>query len=70
MKDIPWQTALNEASRISPTSLKCQGCGKEETFESPAAAFEAGWDCPPYFTGYITCDSCPISTVWKQLGWG
>lgn len=51
-------------------SLKCQGCGKEETFESPAAAFEAGWDCPPYFTGYITCDSCPISTVWKQLGWG
>lgn len=44
-------------------TLKCQGCGKEETFESPAAAFEAGWDCPPYFTGYITCDSCPISKV-------
>lgn len=52
-----------------PITLKCQGCGREETFESPARAFEAGWDCPPYFTGYITCDSCPISTVWKQIVW-
>lgn len=50
-------------------TLKCQGCSKEETFESPAHAFEAGWDCPPYFTGYVTCDTCPISKIWNQMGW-
>ena len=61
--------SFQEEAVVGPIAIKCQGCGKEETFESPAAAFEAGWDCPPYFTGYITCDSCPISTVWKQLGW-
>jgi hypothetical protein len=40
-------------------NLKCQCCGFEQEFESGQAAFDAGWDAPPHFTGYICCNLCP-----------
>ena len=62
--------------------LKCQCCGFEATFQDGEAAFVAGWDAPPHFTGYVCCDLCPGSFVvlgithrhaaahehWKQVG--
>lgn len=39
--------------------LRCDACNKEATFESAQAGFNAGWDFPPYFTGYVCCDTCP-----------
>ena len=39
--------------------LKCQCCGFEQEFDSREAAFQAGWDAPPHFTGYVTCNLCP-----------
>ncbi len=39
--------------------LKCQCCGFEQEFDSQEAAFQAGWDAPPHFTGYVTCNLCP-----------
>ena len=39
--------------------LKCQCCGFEQEFDSPEAAFQAGWDAPPHFTGYVACNLCP-----------
>jgi hypothetical protein len=43
--------------------LKCQCCGFSQEFENGEAAFKAGWDCPPHFTGYVCCDLCPGSFV-------
>lgn len=44
----------------------CEVCQKELT-KSAKEAHEAGWDTPPYFTGYIKCDGCPITkTAWYR----
>lgn len=43
--------------------LKCQCCGIEQKFATPDAAFEGGWDAPPWFTGYVCCDLCPAACV-------
>jgi hypothetical protein len=43
--------------------LKCQCCGFEQEFTDAEAAFQAGWDAPPHFTGYVSCDLCPGSYV-------
>jgi len=43
--------------------LKCECCGFEQEFEDDIQAFNAGWDCPPQFTGYVCCDLCPGSFV-------
>jgi hypothetical protein len=44
-------------------TLTCQCCGFSQTFESNQEAFEAGWDGPGYFTGYVCCNLCPGSFV-------
>ena len=41
----------------------CQCCGFSAFFEDGEAAFEAGWDAPPHFTGYVCCNLCPGSFV-------
>jgi hypothetical protein len=43
--------------------LKCQCCGFEQEFLDGEAAFKAGWDAPPHFSGYISCDLCPGSLI-------
>lgn len=43
--------------------LKCQCCLFEREFVNGEAAFEAGWDAPPHFTGYICCDLCPAVCI-------
>jgi hypothetical protein len=42
---------------------KCMCCGFVAEFEDGEAAFQAGWDAPPHFTGYVCCDMCPGSFV-------
>ncbi len=43
--------------------LKCQCCGFEAEFADGEAAFQAGWDAPPYFSGVICCHLCPASFI-------
>jgi hypothetical protein len=43
--------------------LKCDCCGFEQAFADAEAAFRAGWDAPPYFTGYVSCNLCPGSFI-------
>lgn len=44
-------------------TLKCDCCGFEQEFSDPGEAFNIGWDCAPYFTGYVSCNLCPASYV-------
>lgn len=46
----------------------CECCGKKITL-SAEDAYEKGWDVPPYFTGYIKCEDCPITKtmLWMML---
>jgi hypothetical protein len=44
-------------------NLKCQCCGFERQFADGEAAFEAGWDAPPHFTGYVACNLCPAVCI-------
>lgn len=39
--------------------LVCQCCGFRREFVDEEEAFRAGWDAPPHFTGYVSCDLCP-----------
>jgi hypothetical protein len=39
--------------------LTCECCKIEQEFADERAAFDAGWDAPPYFTEYVCCDLCP-----------
>ncbi len=48
--------------------FKCQCCGFEQDFLDGEAAFEAGWDAPPHFTGYICCNLCPAVCVVLNAG--
>lgn len=43
--------------------LKCDCCGFEQEFTDGEAAFEAGWDAPPHFTGFVCCHLCPAVCV-------
>lgn len=43
--------------------LKCQCCGIEQDFVDGEAAFRAGWDAPPHFTGFVCCDLCPAVCI-------
>jgi hypothetical protein len=43
--------------------LKCDCCHIEREFDDLEAAFWAGWDAPPHFTGYICCDLCPAVCI-------
>jgi hypothetical protein len=43
--------------------LKCQCCGIEQEFADGEAAFQAGWDAPPHFNGYVACNLCPAVCV-------
>ena len=43
--------------------LRCECCDFEQDFVDGQAAFDAGWDAPPWFTGYVCCDLCPGSFV-------
>ena len=44
------------------TQLTCACCGHSATFETPLAARDAAWQCPP-FVDYVACDLCPGSLV-------
>lgn len=41
----------------------CLCCGHTETFESPVAAYHAGWDVAPHFTLQPLCKLCPSAPV-------
>jgi hypothetical protein len=41
----------------------CQCCGFEQQFKDGEDAFQNGWDAPPHFTGYVTCNLCPAVCV-------
>lgn len=43
--------------------LTCGCCGITQEFENGEEAFEAGWDAPPHFTGYIACNLCPAAFI-------
>lgn len=43
--------------------FKCICCDVEKEFADGRAAFDAGWDVPPYFTLQPLCDLCPASAV-------
>jgi hypothetical protein len=50
-------------------TLKCQCCGFEQDFTDSTEAFNSGWDAPPHFTGYVSCNLCPASyVVLRQTG--
>ena len=49
------ELAAGDGTTVSYT---CECCGRSETFESPQAAFDAGWDNLPFFTVVTTCDGC------------
>lgn len=44
-------------------TLKCQCCGYEQAFADLEKAFQAGWDAPPHFTGYVCCNLCPAVCI-------
>jgi hypothetical protein len=46
---------------------ECEVCEAKLT-ASAKEAHELGWDTPPYFTGYIKCDNCPINktAIWAM----
>lgn len=48
--------------------LTCQCCGFEREFADLEKAFEAGWDAPPHFTGYVACNLCPAVCIVAGLG--
>lgn len=48
--------------------LKCECCGFEADLE-PNAAYQAGWDAPPYFTMVTTCPLCPSAHVLHGDTW-
>ena len=43
--------------------LKCQCCEYEEEFGDEEEAFEAGWDCLPYFSTHVCCPLCPAVCI-------
>ncbi len=43
--------------------LTCDCCGISAEFVDGEAAFQAGWDAPPHFTGYVACDLCPAVCI-------
>jgi peptide subunit release factor 1 (eRF1) len=54
---------MKEDRHQKPVKLKCEGCGVEAEFNSGDEAFRAGWDCPPMFTGVVTCPKCPSAPI-------
>jgi hypothetical protein len=48
---------------VPPVTLTCDCCGYTADFEDGEAAFNAGWDAPPHFSGYVSCPLCPSSNV-------
>lgn len=48
--------------------LKCQCCGIEKEFSDGEEAFQAGWDAPPHFYGYVCCDICPAVCIVLNAG--
>lgn len=44
-------------------ALVCQCCGFAQSFKDGEDAFRAGWDCPPHFSGYVSCNLCPGSWI-------
>lgn len=47
-------------------TLTCDCCGFSQEFIDGEEAFEAGWDAPPHFSQYVSCNLCPGS--WIVLG--
>jgi hypothetical protein len=47
---------------------ECEVCEAKLT-ASAKEAHELGWDTPPYFTGYVKCDNCPINKTAIWVMW-
>ncbi|MBI4728744.1 MAG: hypothetical protein HY775_04485 [Acidobacteria bacterium] len=47
--------------------LVCECCGYPREFRDADEAFEAGWDCRPYFSGPIICELCPSTLVTLRM---
>ncbi len=43
--------------------LTCMCCGFTQHFKDGEEAFDLGWDAPPHFRGYVSCDLCPGSLI-------
>ena len=43
--------------------LTCDCCNFSQEFKDGQEAFEKGWDAPPYFSQYISCNLCPGSFI-------
>ena len=54
---------MKDDQHQKPVKLKCEGCGVEAEFNSAEEAVEVGWDCPPMFTGIVTCPNCPSAPI-------
>jgi hypothetical protein len=50
-------------------TYKCDCCGFKQNFTDGEAAFQAGWDAPPHFFGYVSCGLCPAVCA-PSLGFG
>lgn len=48
--------------------LVCDCCGFEQEFKDAEEAFQAGWDGPPHFTGFVVCSICPAVCVVLHKG--
>lgn len=62
------QVSVSEGTH-STVFYKCNCCGFVQEFNSKEEAFDQGWDIPPYFTGYITCNFCPAAYVVLGQTW-
>lgn len=43
--------------------VTCQCCKLEAEYKDAQAAFDEGWDLPPFFTGYVCCPLCPAVCI-------
>ena len=46
-----------------PFYVTCEGCGAVGQFDTPEAAFQAGWDAPPHFTVITCCPNCSAAEI-------
>lgn len=54
---------MNDVVYPRPYRITCEGCGIVGEFDTPDAAFEAGWDAPPQFTVVTCCPNCSAAEI-------
>lgn len=62
LTDADIEALSDEAERGYPV-YTCECCGFSRAFVDAEAAFDAGWDAPPHFHGYVSCDLCLASYI-------